>query len=899
MDITNILDIQDAIVLSDNPAHLELSMINDPVWWNFAMSNNTKTYDKIIDGSPNYGVTLAAELLNLSPDQQTTLEQNNSSSSSSSSSSSELGPPNNRLKDLYAKLMDNNKVVPSENIDWLTAWNVDLVYLRKLINIFKQLNTPTINNAIETIQNQKLSTALITSHEDSDTARYTKMLDFTTLKARVSDYIYNTYKDSVYITHKAGSYEIRRMKNGQGVIIYKDNGIYGLTDITYNGTDKAKIAQPRPHKMDRFNARDARGSGNIDVICVVFKSTVRGTFSSVFAESGKIEKRLLFKNAIAAIDKYTDVLMHGSLHVDDILVTDANEVIFTHFKYCSHINDLNQEPTIKEWRAYRYTQGWDYACFISSAIERFGDNERTGIKFDKLWQSELSIVSKSMPHVISKAIVPPITQNIHYLFHFRVVYNNAIGAQYTIAIDTKHRRHLRLNLDAPPNTSFALYYCHNKYTVYTTNLSELNLKFGERISGGSFGEIYSLKTLSGDNSGYIAKVGEITESEYNIQRRASNMGFAPKIRAFFNLKVASVRQDSTSVAMESLPILIMEAMDETVEQYITHATVIDRMIVIHALYAKLEEFARSGFMHHDLKMDNVMIQYQRTPENERNTVVAPNVFIIDYGKAWYAGSDNRIPYGYYLSANNEFVEFEEYHNVVSWMNDAKPRNASKLYDRLCCSASLVLQLRDITSYARTKAEQKSMQDTCMPYVKTVFESKVVGMDDDTETKMITFDSLNPTVLFRYTEYPRIDRTTKERLNEAYWIWTVTEKKVRVVAQTEKDTDVADDDNASSSSSSSLSFSPTSMAALLESFKRKHADSPSSSSNRRQIDVSSSSSSFDYKQPDASSSSSSSFDYEQPDAPSFNRRYPVASGVDVMHEVFSSDIESNIHDFRST
>lgn len=166
------------------------------------------------------------------------------------------------------------------------------------------------------------------------------------------------------------------------------------------------------------------------------------------------------------------------------------------------------------------------------------------------------------------------------------------------------------------------------------------------------GNGYNGAVFATDDPNVVIKLTDFfTELEYQMQRKAGELGIGPKTYGIYHIKNAKmIERDRTHFVDVSL--IVSERMESTLESLLKKTKdIAECNKYIDAVVSMLYTVSAAGnFIHHDMKPDNVMVISGGDPTNPRDWR------IIDYGLSWYGGSqydsmavvpsENCEPYGW-------------------------------------------------------------------------------------------------------------------------------------------------------------------------------------------------------------------------------------------------------------
>lgn len=255
------------------------------------------------------------------------------------------------------------------------------------------------------------------------------------------------------------------------------------------------------------------------------------------------------------------------------------------------------------------------------------------------------------------------------------------------------------------------------------------------LGNGANGAVYAT-----DNVDVVAKITTfLSEREYDVQLRAGEMGYAPRTHSHHN--VDALLQLNGTTSLKTLSVIFTERMHSTMQDMLFKETSMEGVMrVVDAGLAAVHRLNSSGvFIHHDLKVDNVMVKADM--ETWR---------VIDYGVAWYGGSEydeNALvesptctPYGW----NPNTSTLEDPREVYpGWMRTVPPGRLES-WDRFCLLFNLYVY---ISEYLQPKVAVQ-FKERIMEKIKelTVYAAENYSMPSD--------DSVTVTVEHNFVTYWR-------------------------------------------------------------------------------------------------------------------------------------------------
>src|SRR3989338_540025 len=138
----------------------------------------------------------------------------------------------------------------------------------------------------------------------------------------------------------------------------------------------------------------------------------------------------------------------------------------------------------------------------------------------------------------------------------------------------------------------------------------------------------------------VVKITEFAADEVHAQKAASLMGFAPQLIANVFTVVNDVSEEAVGLMAKDdeklqykFAVYSMDRMHMTLRE----AFGLKRFIEAdaHAILDLLIRFEANNFCHHDLKADNIMVEFDRHGHRRW--------YLIDYGTAWYGGTNYTPP----------------------------------------------------------------------------------------------------------------------------------------------------------------------------------------------------------------------------------------------------------------
>ena len=735
-DITEVLAIRDFLKFSNR----KVASIYDPLWWHYATSDYDDPYaanhmeDVGLRKMLNFTDSQYEEYMSIDADE--------------------------RLE--YLKTILQRGVTASEPVltksTWTTRGPLNAKYLVDVgveVNDHDTRLVDLLTSVGVTVGNSTASSvAPLVEEVEEDTSEFDHTLVLPWFEARVSNRIYEKYVNTTTI-YEDKVYTLKRLNTtGEGVLIcLEKNRVFD--DFYYNGGDAELIPQATIRVIDNPVCVDVSTGEKHRMVFAIFDK-IKGTLGSVLKSAFRVNEREdLMDRVIDAIQGYSAKLMHGSLSQKDILVTEDDRVIFTNFKHASHIGGYEEHPQLRAWVASGYLADWDMVCLFSE----FFMNDASDLSYaDFIFTYVFNTFKR---RTAGTNILKPVLRGFNVTMKFNVTQHSVISAKYVVSTKVGERTISLSGGDPHVTNVYNFRHRSQRYTLDISLLTEQGIKLGSKLSNGSYGTVHKI------GSRRVAKLGKIKKTERLVQMEAARLGFAPTIHGFFELPVLSIDDNAPITSKASkMPVLIMDAMTMTVEDYLKalSTTEDDAITVLNRLYDVVTRFAQAGFMHHDLKLDNVMIKKRRK--------APPEVYIIDYGKAWYAGVKQQLPYGTFLREDGTTKIKSSKFNVVAWMNYATPRNASKLYDGMCLFKEICRKYSRNHKSALILGEQSPITRKLMEALSDVLTKYVLGEDMNTVLKLKYWNPAIPEVRFVYVERPRMDRETGQWEDEDTIIWDV-------------------------------------------------------------------------------------------------------------------------------
>mgnify|MGYP000241652760 CR=1 FL=1 len=174
--------------------------------------------------------------------------------------------------------------------------------------------------------------------------------------------------------------------------------------------------------------------------------------------------------------------------------------------------------------------------------------------------------------------------------------------------------------------------CHK---VFSTEEDGTNYITSDKLSGGAFGEVYTLSSHPGYILKYITQsMDKNPQEEVNYQKAAAEVGIAPQVYTLM------IHEPGTDLVPASI---IMEEMDYTMKEHIIKQkklTVEKFKELIRTVLDLTGKLQNIPIYHLDIRLDNVMF-----------SITQNKWFIIDYG---IVSSDGRDIPEVYLKINTSF-----------------------------------------------------------------------------------------------------------------------------------------------------------------------------------------------------------------------------------------------------
>ncbi len=725
MAFAQILALQDALKIS----HRTISVINDPLWWEFALSNNTEDHDSVLNRTPDDGNALLRSLGILHIDGDTYHDEKGE----------DLGSKLGLIRRLLPDAEEPPKIGITDR--WLEKWSLDPEYLGRLKTKYPGMFNVKNDDAWRFIRVNVDVAAFEEIHNQP-----TNILNLFGQGYLVSRRTYENYRAADILEYSVSNARCELLhlnSNRRGVLVFHANyNNYNLHKFLNLGENRSSIPQPNILIIDEVVAFSVLTKMKVRLVFATFDE-IAGTFEEVFRRSDNSTRSNLCSRVYNIVKKNNDI-MHGAVDPRSILVTSDGKPLFTNFSNMSRIGGNDKPPKIRMWYADGYVPEWDAVCFASSMLQRFYTDEYVRGKFFR----DLQRRAKNSYACIKNVRVDGNSGN--FSIDFVLTHGETAIDTYTITISDESRQ---LTLENPiQRHHFAFRQGAMSFTIDVGELVSLGYTIGDGISSGSYGNVFSIASSSGLTP-RIVKLGVIQEAEHIVQMKASELGFAPKIHGFYQLPIVSKRGDASARYTRTMPALIMDAMDMTVETYMGDPSITSAQLIafMKKLFDVVTLFGMAGFMHHDLKTDNVMIL------RESNPALTPKIFIIDYGKAWYAGADRSTPYGQYVKPNGDMISYPWNFNNVAWMGHGMARNVSAIYDRMTLFFSITRQLRHIRERMNRRRQDHIIltQEVLQTIHDEILMTDVVGIDETTEVKVRSWNKTTGAVILTYIERPRV------------------------------------------------------------------------------------------------------------------------------------------------
>lgn len=195
-------------------------------------------------------------------------------------------------------------------------------------------------------------------------------------------------------------------------------------------------------------------------------------------------------------------------------------------------------------------------------------------------------------------------------------------------------------------------YCYIPREIFL----DKDIEIGEKLGCGTNSYVYNV--IASNN------IAKLTENENDIERRLQDLayayGYAPKINAYFSIgRYAGV--SSADRVIDNIACIVMEQCDATLRETITCAIkrhsvqdLTDIQSTLSQAFRLVRDFAKTGFMHRDLRCDNIMIK------NGYPT-------IIDFGMARHTTIHNSIHNPNYIPNPDVEAAKDLTVNDLSWI----------------------------------------------------------------------------------------------------------------------------------------------------------------------------------------------------------------------------------------
>ena len=564
---------------------------------------------------------------------------------------------------------------------------------------------------------------------------------------RVSPSIHERYADCLMI-FDTKKYTLMRHPSGRGVLVAYANE-YNVRNFFYSDVHAGTMAQPKIYTIDTTTVYHAGEYNDKTNLVFISFETFTNTFRNVYAVSADDKRERLVNKARKAIAAFDADLTHGSITLDNILVVDNDDekerILFINGGQTKQRKESKNAPTFSaySWQPSGYAQFWDRLTFSLDVLTSFYDETK-----DQEFEFALELGSIYIPQIKVDAEKKQVTTT--YVAHDSSGLSS-MEYQIVVAIANDRAHRTRSIVIAPTESNtVTLHHLSQDWVVEITQLKAMHVSLGGYLARGSYGSTYSLEKQAGAAQDYalIAKLGNIDIGEYDTQVQVAEYGVCPRILKSLSLPVVSKGGRKVT---ETLSAIVMEAMDITMENHLQASTTTTDMIIVavRSFYEKLAIFAAARFIHHDLKLDNVMLK-----RGEDGQMIA---YIIDFGKTWRADvDDDGLSYGKVRLPNSQFTSIDSAHFAVGWL-EIRPRNVSNIYDMIASFHRLCICLATI----RNDELRTGPLVRAIPAVATFLREEVLkryimrtrDVDDTTDATGMITDDFNHEII--YTEYPRL------------------------------------------------------------------------------------------------------------------------------------------------
>lgn len=197
---------------------------------------------------------------------------------------------------------------------------------------------------------------------------------------------------------------------------------------------------------------------------------------------------------------------------------------------------------------------------------------------------------------------------------------------------------------------------HVNISIAKACLAAREWKVEKLIGEGTNGSVYL--TCRKEECVYALKVSSFNNTEeYKVAKLADDMQFGPEIHDFFQCEDRDTKSP--------IYFTVLQKLDRTLKQHLHSTSTSFTRDDADDLYAFMMGFFNAGFVHFDMKEDNIMVKLKKDGTIER-------YYIIDYGVAYHPEIHGNL---------EDFFNSSFYHGF-GWPHVA-PRELYKPWDFVC------------------------------------------------------------------------------------------------------------------------------------------------------------------------------------------------------------------------
>ena len=507
--------------------------------------------------------------------------------------------------------------------------------------------------------------------------------------------------------------------NAQDVADYGQLSVVGIYSCyaIYLSEDREKsliLLDPQRISISEiFGTRATRIVGNVPRVhrslnvCVTTTTSPSTTISLVVTDpifstlsSYLVNDEMTIEDKMAAMRAAFTMTTHMSNH--KVLHGNALTSFFLQTKEGWFLSDYRDTKVVTNEKVYAlhrrqqqirswidgtpswYNQHWDTICLYIDAHEQF--------KHDSAYGRRVMAVCTGRK-----------CRGDNYAFHSEFDEHTS-SVQFTLTMGSEKAAEERMTVTidkqlAAPRVEWQRDLCVSvvvselQLLIPKSRMSECGYTLGERLGSGTYSYVFAL-----EGEQYRGQVMKITSAEkakfgveYRLHKMAADHGHAAKIHDYFTVVDYLTVQDgvmtTSKLTHEDIVCIVMDRCDKTLRDYLDDAgceanttTLDSTKDVLIGAFEKVRDFARSGFMHRDLKGNNIMVDEQ-----------TGQAVIIDFGMARHATIGNIVRFDQlYTMVGSHYDDLSDRDD--SWM-ELPPICPSFIYDLLTLYVDLCLFLR--------------------------------------------------------------------------------------------------------------------------------------------------------------------------------------------------------------